>query len=106
MRCLEPSDLDLSRTPANVIIYNVPLEWRVLSSNCVDLVWGYVCSKFAADACAVDDEECLLEAVDDFASPMASRRPPFRRLRAAARLLRRRAADRSDDSSTADDGPG
>lgn len=78
-------------TPANVIIYNVPLQWRVLCSNAVDLVWGYVCSNFAADACAPDDDECLIDAAEEFAAPaLGSRRPTLAR-RGLPRLVRSRA---------------
>jgi hypothetical protein len=52
-------------TPANLIIYNVPLEWRLLSSNVVDFVWGYISSGFAAEACAPEDEACILDAEDE-----------------------------------------
>lgn len=79
-------------TPANVIIYNVPLQWRVLCSNAVDLVWGYVCSSFAADACAPDDDECLLDAAEEFAAPsLGSRRAAIAR-RGLPRLVRARAS--------------
>ena len=78
-------------TPANLVIYNVPLQWRVLCSNGVDLVWGYVCSSFAADACAVDDEECLADAAASLSGPpLGSRRPALVR-RGLPRLVRSRA---------------
>jgi len=80
-------------TPANVVIYNVPLQWRVLASNCVDLVWGYVCASFAADACEPGDEECIVDAADALATPVGSRRPALvRRGRGLPRLVRTRAA--------------
>ena len=79
-------------TPANLIIYNVPLQWRVLCSNAVDLVWGYVCSNFAADACEPDDDECLVDAAEEFAAPaLGSRRPTLTR-RGLPRLVRSRAS--------------
>ena len=56
-------------TPANLIIYNVPLEWRLLSSNVVDFVWGYISSGFAAEACAPLDEECIEDAEDQLSEP-------------------------------------
>ena len=80
-------------TPANVIIYNVPLQWRVLCSNAVDLIWGYVCSSFAADACAPNDDECLANAAAEMSGPDGSRRPLLIRrgfprfARSRARLL-------------------
>lgn len=60
-------------TPANLIIYNVPLEWRLLSSNVVDFVWGYISSGFAAEACAPDDEACILDAEDELSGFDAAR---------------------------------
>ena len=53
-------------TPANILIYNVPLQWRVLVSNCFDLIWGAYLSSVAAevglvcDGSADDPESCLL----------------------------------------------
>ena len=35
--------------PANLIIYNVPLELRVIASNVVDIAWAAICSNMAAD---------------------------------------------------------
>uniref|UniRef100_A0A7S4MW19 Uncharacterized protein n=1 Tax=Prymnesium polylepis TaxID=72548 RepID=A0A7S4MW19_9EUKA len=80
-------------TPANVVIYNLPLQWRVLGSNAVDLVWGYVCSSFAADACAPEDDECLVDAATELGSPsLGSRRPVLvTRGRGLTRLVRSRA---------------
>ena len=84
-------------TPANIIIYNTPLQWRVLASNGVDLIWGYVCSSFAADACATDDDECLADAEAQLTRPSiaGSRRPTLvRRARGYGlpRLARSRAS--------------
>mmetsp|Transcript_2173 Transcript_2173/g.3356 ORF Transcript_2173/g.3356 Transcript_2173/m.3356 type:complete len:187 (-) Transcript_2173:45-605(-) len=45
-------------TPANLIIYNVPLEWRVLTSNAVDLIWASICADVAADCGAEDSDAC------------------------------------------------
>ena len=45
-------------TPANLIIYNVPVEYRVLASNSIDLVWAVICSQTAAE-CGSDDG-CLV----------------------------------------------
>jgi len=45
-------------TPANLIIYNVPVEYRVLASNGIDLVWAVICSQTAAE-CGSDDG-CLV----------------------------------------------
>ena len=36
-------------TPANVVVYNVPLQWRLLVGNIFDLAWGAYCSSFAAE---------------------------------------------------------
>ena len=53
-------------TPANILIYNVPLQWRVLTSNCFDLLWGAYLSSVAAEVGLVcegsadDPESCLL----------------------------------------------
>lgn len=64
-------------TPANVIIYNVPLEYRVLAGNAIDLVWASICSETAAecgstDGCLVStpnvvmgDDGCLLPLPED-----------------------------------------
>ena len=81
-------------TPANIVIYNVPLQWRVLCSNGVDLVWGYVCASFAADACAPDDDECLADAATELGAPaLGSRRPALLFRRAGLpRLVRSRAS--------------
>jgi hypothetical protein len=43
-------------TFANVLIYNVPLEFRVFASNLCDIVWQVVLSKSLASAKVVDDE--------------------------------------------------
>ena len=45
-------------TPANLVIYNVPVEYRVLASNSIDLVWAVICSQTAAE-CGSDDG-CLV----------------------------------------------
>jgi Mpv17 / PMP22 family len=35
-------------TPANLITYNLPTEFRVLFASCTDLVWQIVCSKITS----------------------------------------------------------
>lgn len=64
-------------TPANLIIYNVPLQYRVLAGNAIDLVWASICSETAAecgsdDGCLVStsnvvlgDDGCALPQYDD-----------------------------------------
>lgn len=58
-------------TPANVVIYAAPVEYRVLASNCIDIVWACVCSDEVADCgneeCdpAVQPDAVQLEAVVD-----------------------------------------
>ena len=36
-------------TPANLLIYNAPLQYRVLAANAIDLVWAAICSETAAE---------------------------------------------------------
>ena len=45
-------------TPTNVIIYNVPLTYRVFAANVIDLLWAAICSETAAE-CGSDDG-CLI----------------------------------------------
>ena len=47
-------------TPANLVIYNVPLQYRVLTSNAVDLIWAAICSETAAECGS--DGGCLVSA--------------------------------------------
>lgn len=47
-------------TPANVLIYNAPLQYRVLAANAIDLIWAAICSETAAE-CGTDDG-CLVSA--------------------------------------------
>ena len=35
-------------TPASILVYQIPLEWRVLVGNVIELAWGTFCSSFAA----------------------------------------------------------
>lgn len=46
-------------TPANLVIYNAPLEWRLFLGNVIDLFWQSIVSDVAAD-CGNDGEECAL----------------------------------------------
>ena len=50
-------------TPANVIIYNLPIQWRSLASNLFDLVWGVIASNSVnVAACdGVDADECIID---------------------------------------------
>jgi hypothetical protein len=47
-------------TAANVIIYNIPVQYRVGLSNVIDIFWQSIVSDFAADCgtegCSVDDD--------------------------------------------------
>ena len=76
-------------TPANLLVYNAPLEYRVLTSNVFDVAWAAICSSFvaetrsgiAADVCTVagmdSDEEDITPAaflVRATASPAALER--------------------------------
>lgn len=45
-------------TPANLLIYNVPLELRVVTANAVDIVWASFCSNVAAECGTDADEAC------------------------------------------------
>jgi hypothetical protein len=45
-------------TPANLIIYNVPVEWRPAVSNVVDVLWQSIVSDVAADCGTTDDDIC------------------------------------------------
>ena len=47
-------------TPANLVIYNVPLQYRVLASNVIDLIWASICSETAAECGS--DGGCLVSA--------------------------------------------
>ena len=78
-------------TLPNLIIYSCPLEWRVLASNAVDLVWGVICSDAAAQCGGAsgdnDDELCVVPADGRDAPPlleMVEAQPPrLRGLRSA-----------------------
>ena len=67
-------------TPANILIYNVPLQWRVLTSNCFDLLWGAYLSSVAAevglvcDGSADDPESCLLAEANPVSGVKGSER--------------------------------
>ena len=45
-------------TLANVVIYNVPVDWRPAISNVVDILWQSIVSDVAADCGKVDDDVC------------------------------------------------
>ena len=51
-------------TPANLVIYNAPLEWRLFLGNVIDLFWQSIVSDVAAD-CGGQDEECELPNDED-----------------------------------------
>ena len=67
-------------TPANILIYNVPLQWRVLTSNCFDLLWGAYLSSVAAEVGLVcegsadDPESCLLAEANPVSGVKGSER--------------------------------
>uniref|UniRef100_A0A7S4AYH8 Uncharacterized protein n=1 Tax=Chrysotila carterae TaxID=13221 RepID=A0A7S4AYH8_CHRCT len=83
-------------TPANIIIYSTPLEWRLLCSNCVDLIWSAVCSNLVStDAAATSggqvasaDKRLLLAEQQQQANFLAKLRPVQLRLRSVYRLAR------------------
>ena len=62
-------------TPANLVIYNVPLEYRVLASNVIDLIWAAICSETAAE-CGSDDG-CLVSAPNVVLGDDGCALPPF-----------------------------
>jgi len=47
-------------TPANVVVYSAPLEYRLLIANCVDLLWSTVQADIAADC--TSEELCPVPA--------------------------------------------
>ncbi len=47
-------------TVANVILYNIPVQYRVGFANVIDIFWQSIVSDFAAD-CGGPDEEILME---------------------------------------------
>lgn len=57
-------------TPANLLVYSAPLEYRLAVSNIFDLAWNTVSSDIAA-GCAVDEFECP-------APPVRARLAPVR----------------------------
>ena len=44
-------------TPANVLVYSAPLEYRLLVSNIFDLAWNTINSDISA-GCGVVEDEC------------------------------------------------
>lgn len=52
-------------TLANVVIYNVPVDWRPAISNVVDILWQSIVSDVAADCGKVDDDVCEVPDMDD-----------------------------------------
>ena len=56
-------------TLANLVIYNVPLEWRLFVGNVIDIFWQSIVSDISAD-CGGDDETCEIPDDDgEFALP-------------------------------------
>jgi hypothetical protein len=55
-------------TPANLIIYSAPLEWRLFLGNCVDVLWQTIVSDVAAD-CGNENETNELCELPDEPSP-------------------------------------
>merc|ERR1711957_587231 len=51
-------------TFANLVVYNTPLEWRLLLVNVIDIFWQGIVSDVAADCGNVEDDVC--EIPDDF----------------------------------------
>ncbi|OEU08009.1 hypothetical protein FRACYDRAFT_250229 [Fragilariopsis cylindrus CCMP1102] len=51
-------------TLANIVIYNVPLEWRLFVGNVIDIFWQSIVSDVSAD-CGGDDENCELPDDND-----------------------------------------
>ena len=51
-------------TLANVVIYNVPVDWRPAISNLVDILWQSIVSDVAADCGKVDDDVCEVPLMD------------------------------------------
>lgn len=70
-------------TFANILIYGpVPVAWRPVVSNCVDIIWQSIVSSVSADCGKVEDDICTVVGDDtfenivtmsnDFATPDAS----------------------------------
>lgn len=70
-------------TFANILIYGpVPVAWRPVISNCVDIIWQSIVSSVSADCGKVEDDICTVVGDDtfenivtmsnDFATPDAS----------------------------------
>ena len=59
-------------TLANLLIYNVPLEWRLFLGNCIDIFWQSLVSDVSADC--VDQEECVLPGEDQTATVLQARK--------------------------------
>ena len=52
-------------TVANVAIYGiVPVDYRPIISNCVDVVWQSIVSSVSADCGKVDDDICVVSDVE------------------------------------------
>lgn len=48
-------------TLANLLIYNAPLEWRLLIGNCIDIFWQSIVADVAADCGGPGQEECEVD---------------------------------------------
>lgn len=68
-------------TFANILIYGpVPVAWRPVISNCVDIIWQSIVSSVSADCGKVEDDICTVgdtfegtaTMINDFATPDAS----------------------------------
>eukprot|EP00537_Pseudo-nitzschia_pungens_P000799 CAMPEP_0172375832 /NCGR_PEP_ID=MMETSP1060-20121228/63623_1 /TAXON_ID=37318 /ORGANISM="Pseudo-nitzschia pungens, Strain cf. cingulata" /LENGTH=348 /DNA_ID=CAMNT_0013103115 /DNA_START=163 /DNA_END=1209 /DNA_ORIENTATION=- len=52
-------------TLANLIIYNSPLEWRLIIGNCIDIFWQSIVSDVSADCGGPEQEECPVMTIPE-----------------------------------------
>jgi hypothetical protein len=72
-------------TPANLLVYNIPLEYRVLLSSMVDVLWQSILSEVAAESGAAG-----ASAASEPALPVQSSNLDSKRQELAQRVLARR----------------
>jgi hypothetical protein len=79
-------------TPANLLVYNIPLEFRVLLSSVVDVLWQSILSEVAAEsgAAGAASEPALLPVQQ---SSSSSNLVDSKRLELAQRVLAQRGTD-------------